>query len=129
MSQVVSSFQVFWLKLLLPFSSCLCILHAPPFISFLIWSLKKIKWHQICPYVSVCSGMMWSFDQSLWENFLPNIHTFCFAFSQVDNSCQWQLVLYIGWVNALTLRVLMSYIYRVHILDVSRSHTTTHHSR
>jgi hypothetical protein len=29
----------------------------------------------------------------------------------------------------LTLRVLISYIYGVHILDVSRSHTTTHHSR
>jgi hypothetical protein len=28
----------------------------------------------------------------------------------------------------LTLRVLMSYIYGVHILDVSRSHTTTHQS-
>jgi hypothetical protein len=30
---------------------------------------------------------------------------------------------------SLTLRVLMSYIYGVHILDVSRSHTTTHNSR
>jgi hypothetical protein len=29
----------------------------------------------------------------------------------------------------LTLRLLMSCIYGVHILDVSRSHTTTHHSR
>ena len=29
----------------------------------------------------------------------------------------------------LTLRLLMSYTYRAHILDVSRSHTTTHHSR
>ena len=29
----------------------------------------------------------------------------------------------------LTLRLLMSYIYGVPILDVSRSHTTTHHSR
>jgi len=29
----------------------------------------------------------------------------------------------------LTLRWLMSYIYRAHILDVSRSHTTTQHSR
>jgi hypothetical protein len=29
----------------------------------------------------------------------------------------------------LILRVLMSYIYGVHILDVSRSHTTTQHSR
>ena len=38
-------------------------------------------------------------------------------------------------VKSLTLRLLMSYIYiyiyiyGVHILDVSRSHTTTHHSR
>jgi len=30
---------------------------------------------------------------------------------------------------ALTLRLLMSYIYGAHILDVSRSHTTTQHSR
>jgi len=29
----------------------------------------------------------------------------------------------------LTLRLLMSYIYGVYILDVSRSHTTTQHSR
>ena len=29
----------------------------------------------------------------------------------------------------LTLRLLMSYIYGVPILDVSRSHTTTQHSR
>jgi len=32
-------------------------------------------------------------------------------------------------VKSLTLRLLMSYIYEAHILDVSRSHTTTHHSR
>ena len=32
-------------------------------------------------------------------------------------------------VKSLTLRLLMSYIYGVPILDVSRSHTTTHHSR
>jgi len=32
-------------------------------------------------------------------------------------------------VKSLTLRFLMSYIYGAHILDVSRSHTTTHHSR
>ena len=31
--------------------------------------------------------------------------------------------------GSLTLRLLMSYIYGAHILDVSRSHTTTHHSR
>ena len=33
------------------------------------------------------------------------------------------------WTMNLTLRRLMSYIYGAPILDVSRSHTTTHHSR
>jgi len=32
-------------------------------------------------------------------------------------------------VKSLALRLLMSYIYGAPILDVSRSHTTTHHSR
>ena len=32
-------------------------------------------------------------------------------------------------VRSLTLRLLMSYIYGAPILDVSRSHTTTQHSR
>ena len=32
-------------------------------------------------------------------------------------------------VKLLTFRLLMSYIYGALILDVSRSHTTTHHSR
>ena len=32
-------------------------------------------------------------------------------------------------VKSLTLRLLMSYIYGAPILDVSRSHTMTHHSR
>ena len=32
-------------------------------------------------------------------------------------------------VKSLTLRLLMSYIYGAHILDDSRSHTTTQHSR
>jgi len=34
-----------------------------------------------------------------------------------------------GKENDLTLRRLMSYIYGAPILDVSRSHTTTQHSR
>ena len=33
------------------------------------------------------------------------------------------------YIFSLTLRLLMSYIYGAPILDVSRSHTTTHHSR
>ena len=35
----------------------------------------------------------------------------------------------ISWRPILTLRLLMSYIYGAPILDVSRSHTTTQHSR
>ena len=35
----------------------------------------------------------------------------------------------ISQCSLLTLRLLMSYIYGAPILDVSRSHTTTHHSR
>jgi hypothetical protein len=31
----------------------------------------------------------------------PSIHSLRFAFTQVDSNCQWQLVLFIGWVNAL----------------------------
>jgi hypothetical protein len=34
-----------------------------------------------------------------------------------------------GYIILLTLRLLMSYIYGAPILDVSRSHTTTQHSR
>ena len=39
--------------------------------------------------------------------------------------------LHVSWirVKSLTLRLLMSYIFGAPILDVSRSHTTTHHSR
>ena len=37
--------------------------------------------------------------------------------------------IYIALNSCLTLRRLMSYIYGAPILDVSRSHTTTQHSR
>ena len=39
------------------------------------------------------------------------------------------LLLVLNIRHDLTLRLLMSYIYGAPILDVSRSHTTTHHSR
>jgi hypothetical protein len=40
-----------------------------------------------------------------------------------------QIVTEYDILSYLTLRLLMSYIYEAPILDVSRSHTTTHHSR
>jgi len=42
---------------------------------------------------------------------------------------QWIMFTWVSWGINLTLRLLMSYIYGAPILDVSRSHTTTHHSR
>ena len=38
-------------------------------------------------------------------------------------------IIYVSVLDGLTLRLLMSYIYGAPILDVSRSHTTTQHSR
>jgi len=45
--------------------------------------------------------------------------------------CVWSTLLGVRQLSnyTLTLRLLMSYIYGAHILDVPRSHTTTHHSR
>ena len=49
------------------------------------------------------------------------------------DTCNWSLLVlsyfHITSVLVLTLRRLMSYIYGAPILDVSRSHTTTQHSR
>jgi len=48
----------------------------------------------------------------------------------LDDRCMWTAVLQQELQeHALTLRRLMSYIYGAPILDVSRSHTTTQHSR
>ena len=61
-------------------------------------------------------------------------HIFLFLYSSTGTTCVQQC--YNVWTNMgyylrsrLTLRRLMSYIYGAPILDVSRSHTTTQHSR
>ena len=61
---------------------------------------------------------------------------FCFCICQVCNGislvvCSGGLIrmIYRVAITSLTLRRLMSYIYGAPILDVSRSHTTTRHSR
>jgi len=46
----------------------------------------------------------------------------------VDRMAKYQVTEIAAW-RPLTLRRLMSYIYGAPILDVSRSHTTTQHSR
>ena len=53
---------------------------------------------------------------------------YCYPSGLEKTLCKWDI--YVPLVTkGLTLRLLMSYIYGAPILDVSRSHTTTHHSR
>ena len=89
--------------------------------------LKKISgtkqlWHNFFFFYSLGSNLeekkktMDNLGQILFrlefENVIPNYET-----------------LQLTTTNNLTLRLLMSYIYGAPILDVSRSHTRTHHSR
>ena len=54
----------------------------------------------------------------------------CFGFPQASSGSYCMCVAKVISINnQLTLRRLMSYIYGAPILDVSRSHTTTQHSR
>ena len=46
-----------------------------------------------------------------------------------ERNTAWEVAAQTGHFEVLTLRRLMSYIYGAPILDVSRSHTTTQHSR
>ena len=56
----------------------------------------------------------------------PELNPICYFLALLD-----QHFLHVSRirVKSLTLRLLMSYIYGAPILDVSRSHTMTHHSR
>jgi len=61
---------------------------------------------------------------------LPNARSSNFKLYVHYTALTYQIVLTIQVsINSLTLRRLMSYIYGAPILDVSRSHTTTQHSR
>ena len=75
-----------------------------------------------------------NFVAAAWES----LHTVCSQVCPLNawlmlSACKLQACVFwfftdcFGWL--LTLRLLMSYIYGAPILDVSRSHTTTHHSR
>jgi len=79
--------------------------------------------------------------ERFWERIITGDETWCFAY---DPATKRQSAEWVGQNSAkpktlrfqksrvktmLTLRRLMSYIYGAPILDVSRSHTTTQHSR
>jgi hypothetical protein len=73
---------------------------CPTYHSLLDLIIKKLSGLRS---VLMCHCVLgWCHLASHYEKtFWPSIHTFCFTFTQVDNNCQWQLVLCIGWVNAL----------------------------
>jgi len=73
-----------------------------------------------------------------WSTLLFPTDKECMVFSTLVLVCTvWLMALWqdtrslkwLGGYDILTLRLLMSYIYGAHILDVSRPHTTTQHSR
>ena len=73
-------------------------------------NLNVIRSHlQLLPAFGcvICCKLWWDFILSVLSMYFPNF----------------------PWLTTLTLRRQMSYIYGAPILDVSRSHTTTQHSR
>jgi len=95
----------------------------------------NMEYHVLKTCVSPC------FEQMFWANWRqmknsPFLHFYYYLFNPLNpelNPICYLLAL-LGFhhflhVSRITLRLLMSYIYGAPILDVSRSHTTTHHSR
>ena len=83
----------------------------------------------------VCeSGCLWILPKLhyAWNTFFcinplkPELNSICYLLALLAHH-----FLHVGRIRikSLTLRLLMSYIYGAPILDVSRSHTTTQHSR
>jgi len=91
----------------------------PPIRQLLIFSWGRVAWHEV-------------FHSSPADAKVKNIWS-CMS-APVGHVQQKRLLSYLFYTicsckQFLTLRRLMSYIYGAPILDVSRSHTTTQHSR
>ena len=80
-----------------------------------------------------CVALLWVEDGKSWYRQLsinplnPELNPICYLLALLGA----HHFLHVSRImfKSLTLRLLMSYIYGAHILDVSRSHTTTQHSR
>ena len=76
---------------------------------------------------NIFSGMSSLYQESNFINPLnPELNPICYLLALLAHH-----LLHVSRirVKSLTIRLLMSYIYGAPIRDVSRSHTTTHHSR
>jgi hypothetical protein len=87
-----------------------------------MYVLCMYVWMYVCMYICVYVCM------NEWINPLnPELNPICYLLALLGA----HHFLHISRIRdkLLTFRLLMSYIYGAPILDVSRSHTTTHHSR
>ena len=77
---------------------------------------ERARWHIVCVYVCVYIYIY------VYICIYIYTYTYIVHWKPWKEEAVWRIVI-------LTLRWLMSYIYGAPILDVSRSHTTTQHSR
>ena len=91
------------------------------------WAQRFRNWHQLhcsCYNINI-SVKIWHINFQTWHY----SHNLCFGVSGLDLSSYFVTKILRTLLRHLTLRRLMSYLYGAPILDVSRSHTTTQHSR
>jgi len=125
----VISYEAFCLHVASSFSYIPVI--CPKSLLFLI-PLQFVYLFLICPNVSCCSSHVfhlcccYSSDVPCFNPLNAELSPICYLLALLAH--HFLHVSKIG-VKSLTLRLLMSYIYEAPILDVSRSHTTTQHSR
>ena len=92
-----------------------------------------MDWQERISQLFPCSVKQRRYRSIFFSVFLLGVVESYFAFLVTNMECD--IVLAFHSAHTLTLRLLMSYIYiyiyvyGAHILDVSRSHTTTQHSR
>ena len=97
-----------------------------------IWGWEQIQFPTCCVFYTrwwVKSNPKFSplFPVGLFNPLNPELNPICCLLTLLGANH----FLHVSRIKfkSLTLRLLMSYIYGAPILDVSRSHTTTHHSR
>ena len=98
----------------------------------------------VCLSISTCFGRLcahhqekqlclcdaWYFCYSVWMSVWYAYQTDIHIFNPwLISNLMHKILIYLHIIHLLTLRRIMSYIYGAPILDVSRSHTTTQHSR
>ena len=82
---------------------------------------------EMAPFTPLLTGITFGYYYYYFFNPLnPELNPICYLLALLAHH-----FLHVSriMVKSLTLRLLMSYIYGAHIFYVSRSHTTTQHSR